>query len=149
RLSAGAARPASQDERDAGGPTKHHFVQPERQPRISGGRLPAAHRAGGHSRDRPTCRAVLWHADADPTVAAGARADDRAAGPRDRRPSALRLSRAAARRRPALLYGRVRQEAARPRGTIQDQPGPLAPHRRPGLAYRDQALSEADAGEIA
>jgi hexosaminidase len=59
------------------------------------------------------------------------------------------LSRAAARRRPALLYGRVRQEAARPRGTIQDQPVPLAPHRRPGLAYRDQALSEADAGEIA
>ena len=46
----------------------------------------------------------------------------------------------------ALLAGRRCQEVHRPDGDVQAQHVPLAPHRRPGLAHRDQEVPEAHRG---
>ena len=45
---------------------------------------------------------------------------------------------------PPFHSGREYQEAAGRIGLVQDQPHALAPDRRPGMAYRDQEVSETD-----
>ena len=59
---------------------------------------------------------------------------------------ALRLARRASRRLPPFHAEGVRQEVHRPARAPQDEPLPLAPDRRPGLAHRDQEVSAADRG---
>ena len=76
------------------------------------------------------------------------------AGPRGRRPgrspaSASRTSRDSpgagdARLLEAFLPQGIRQALDRHPGPAQDEHVPLASHRRPGLAHRDQEISEAD-----
>ena len=63
------------------------------------------------------------------------------AGARDHRPSALRLPRHDARRRPPLLRRRRRAPLHRPDLAVQGQRPAPAPHRRPGLAAHGAGLA--------
>ena len=60
--------------------------------------------------------------------------------------SAVPVARRASRRRSSLHAEGVRQEVHRPSRASQDEHLSLAPDRRPGMADRDQAVSEADRG---
>ena len=60
--------------------------------------------------------------------------------------AAVRVARRASRRRASLHAEGVREEVHRPPRAAQTQHVPLAPDRRPGLAHRDQAVSEAHRG---
>ena len=106
-----------------------------------------------HPRAAWCCGSLLRGPDAAAAVAAanlsrGASRRHRVvdAGGFHRGLSAVRVARRSSRRRSSLHAEGVRQEVHRSPRASQDERLPLAPDRRPGLADRDQAVSEADRG---
>ena len=91
---------------------------------------------------------LLWRGHALAVVDAGAAAGRRRADPGagDPRCAALRMARTDARLGASLPVARVHQEVHRLDGAAQAQHAALASHRRPGLAPRDQEVSEAHVG---
>ena len=132
-----------------------HHARARRGPRpCRRGGVPAERRGrrGRHHR-RSAGRCHPRHADAAPAPAAGdlpprghvrCRVDRPGCG--DRGQAAIPVAGQSPRRRAALHAEGVRAQAHRSARAAQAQHLPLAPHRGPGLAHRDQEVPEAHRG---
>ncbi len=117
---------------------------------VAGGRgLRARRFAGWRTRHGAYARGTFLRRG-DPVAAAHgvSAAERRGADPRhaDQRRAAFRLARTHARFGAALPVARVHPQFHRLDGAAQAQRAALASHRRPGLASRDQEVSEAHLG---